>query len=97
MLQLRLTRRAKRDLDDIWAYVAQHDPAAADRLILSIEELGRVLAQTPGMGRRRPELGHGTRSFNLRKYVIFYTESDASLLILRILHGARDLQQQPMG
>jgi hypothetical protein len=42
--------------------------------------------------RRDTDLRPGLRSFPIANYVIFYrVESDGSVLILRVLHGSRDL------
>ena len=41
------------------------------------------------MGRLRPELGAGVRSFTVEHHVIDYRQ-DADILIARVLHGRRD-------
>lgn len=41
------------------------------------------------MGRLRPELGSGVRSFVVENYVIYYRHED-DVLIARVLHGRRD-------
>lgn len=33
MIEPRLTEQAEADLDDLWAYIAANNPAAADRLV----------------------------------------------------------------
>jgi len=43
------------------------------------------------MGRARPELGHGLRSFVVGQYVVFYRPSTKGIEIVRVLHGARDI------
>jgi toxin ParE1/3/4 len=52
-----LSELAESDLVGIWAFVAQDDRVAGDRL--SEEVLGKfqMLAATPKAGRKRPELG----------------------------------------
>jgi toxin ParE1/3/4 len=42
------------------------------------------------MGPERPELGPGIRSISLSPYVIYYEVTDEAVIILRVLHGARD-------
>ena len=42
-------------------------------------------------GRRRPEFGHGLRSTPHLGYLIFFRVSDATMEIVAIVHGGRDL------
>ncbi len=89
--RLRLSRKARADLDEIWVYVArQQSLEAADHLIDSIMERFSLLVSTPGMGRRREEMGSGVRSFPVGNYVIYYRRTKGGLRISRVLHGARD-------
>lgn len=41
---------AETDLDEIWWYLAQDNPDAADRFLDKIEERCRTLAQFPNLG-----------------------------------------------
>ena len=85
------------DLADIWYYVASESSSLeiADRLIDSITEQFLLLAQYPHIGRRRDEdLRPGLRSFPVRDYVVFYRVQDADVVILRVLHGSRDVKAQ---
>jgi plasmid stabilization system protein ParE len=44
------------------------------------------------MGRARPELADGLRSFPTRtQYIIFYLPDADGLLVVRVLHHARDI------
>jgi plasmid stabilization system protein ParE len=44
------------------------------------------------MGRTRPDLAEGLRSFPTRTpYLIFYLQDANSLLVVRVLHHARDI------
>ncbi len=91
MSPIRLSRKARADLDEIWLYVAQQQSLeAADGLIDSIAERFSLLASTPGMGRRRDEIASGMRSFPVGNYVIYYRRTRGGLRISRVLHGARD-------
>ena len=40
---------------------------------------------------RVPEIGKNVRSWIVGAYIIFYTQTEGTLLVLRIVHGARDL------
>ncbi|MDX2236971.1 MAG: type II toxin-antitoxin system RelE/ParE family toxin [Hyphomonadaceae bacterium] len=82
-----------RDAAQAYAYVARRSDAAADRLLDELDRMVVLLAENPGVGAQRPELGEGVRSFPLRryKYLIFYRYDEAVLRLLRFLHGARDI------
>jgi toxin ParE1/3/4 len=85
----RWLRRALRDLDDVYAYVAADNPAAAGRLVEQIEEGVQRLSRHPRMGRvgRVP----GTRELVIAGtpfLVVYLLEADRAV-ILTVLHGAR--------
>ena len=92
MNDLQISPAAEADLDDIWDYVATDNPTAADRLIDSLSAQFEALAQFPGIGRRRDDIQPGSRSFAFGKYVIYYNMIGQSLVISRVLHGARDIK-----
>ena len=81
------------DLQDIWAYVAQHDPEAATRIGRGILAHVRVLADFPYIGPAYPRSSKGTlREIVVRPYRVFYdvSEESQSVEILHVWHGARD-------
>jgi toxin ParE1/3/4 len=53
MGRIRRTPRADLDLEEIWYFIAQDDPAAADRWLDSLEEKIQLLADNPLMGPAR--------------------------------------------
>lgn len=82
---------ARRDLADIFHYIAEHDPAAADRMLDRIYEAAARLGSYPKSGRERPEVGDGARSLVVGQYLIFHRVRPDSVEIARVVHGARDL------
>jgi toxin ParE1/3/4 len=82
---------AEANLDDIWWYIAQDNPDAADRLLDKIEEQCQALAQFPQMGINRDELMPALRSFPIGNYLIFYLSTDDGVEIVRVLSGMRDI------
>lgn len=88
----RLTRRARRDVLDIWRYIAQDNEAAADRFVdLSVRHFQR-LGENPRIGRRRDELRSGYRSFPVGAYLIFYRVASPGVCIMHVVHWRRDLK-----
>lgn len=55
-----------------------------------IEARFEPLRQHPEIGPRRERLGAGLRAQFHRGYVIYYRATEAELVIVRVLHGARD-------
>jgi len=87
----RVSDAARADLDDIWLYIAQDKPEAADRFIRAILSRFPTLASMPHVGRQREELAPGLRSFPVGNYIIFYRPLEHGIEVVRLLHGARDL------
>ena len=87
------TDRAQADLLEAWLYIAEDNLAAADRVLDSLEQEGKVLLLQPLMGRARPELGSAVRSWpTSTPYVLFYEADGTGLTVLRVLHHARDIR-----
>ena len=87
-----VTEQADQDLFDISLYLARMGSIeTAERFIDAINSKFPLLADNPGMGRAREELAPGVRSFPEGKYVIFYRAISDGILILRVLHGSRDV------
>ena len=96
-MNVRYKAGAKKNIRDIAAYLAEHDPRLPRRLIAALEETIQYLHESPNVGHlwRRlpstPQLGyHAVRRF--RNYLIFYLPLRDGIEIWRVLHGARDLR-----
>jgi plasmid stabilization system protein ParE len=90
--KVRYTATAKDDLLEIWLVIAHDNPPAADRVLDAIDEAANLLASQPRMGRERPELAPGIRSFPTRTpYIIFYQQAHDGVTVVRVLHHARDI------
>jgi toxin ParE1/3/4 len=83
--------RAREDLIEIWEFIAADDEHSADEFVAIIDEKFRVLAERPSIGRLRNELVEGLRIFPIGRYVIFYLAIPDGIEIVRVLHGARDV------
>jgi toxin ParE1/3/4 len=65
----------------------------ADRQSIAFTDRFLLLARHPHIGRPRDEdLRPGLRSFTVGKYLIFYRVEGEDVLILRVLHGRRDIE-----
>ncbi|HLF94068.1 MAG TPA: type II toxin-antitoxin system RelE/ParE family toxin [Planctomycetota bacterium] len=92
MKDTRLSARAQADLEEIWVYIGQDSPAAADRFVERILQTCRTLARTPRIGRPREDLAPGLRSLPYEKYVIFYRIAKSGVEVARVLSGYRDIE-----
>lgn len=92
MLPVLRTERAEADLAVILKYLDERNSAAAERLAAEIDERCTLLGEFPESGRTREEIGPGVRSSLVQKYVLFYRIKATGVEVLRILHGARDLE-----
>jgi toxin ParE1/3/4 len=86
--------QAAEDIEEIWDYIADDSLPAADRWLEQLDEQFQRLAAHPLMGRAREELAGGMRSFPFARYVIFYAPVDGGIDVVRVLHSARDIDEQ---
>jgi toxin ParE1/3/4 len=85
------------DLPGIHAYIAKHNPDAAERVLDAVDEtFGRIAAQ-PECGVNYPALCprlNGVRMLpvvRFNAYLVFYRITSESVRILYVVHGARHL------
>jgi toxin ParE1/3/4 len=88
----RISPRASEDLTEIWSYIADDSVENADSFIDKLYETMQVLSRQPGSGRHREELASGIQSFPFGRYIIFYRAVTSRIEIVRVLHGARDIE-----
>jgi toxin ParE1/3/4 len=91
MLPVVRTHQAEKDLAEILDYLDERSPRAAERLAAAIDDRCNLLGELPEMGRLREELAPGLRSVVVERYVLFYRVTATAVEVLRILHGARDI------
>lgn len=89
MPQFRKTAQAENDLIEIWLTIAQDNPAAADRLLDSIEEKGKLIAAHPQLGQARPDIAEEYRHFPVESYLMLYREQADGIELVRVVHGRR--------
>ncbi len=94
-----VTGPAKRDLTEIWSYLAdQASPETADRVLRDLRQAMRDPASMPEMGHRREDLTRRpVRFWLVYSYLIVYRPETVPLQILRVLHGARDVEREMDG
>jgi toxin ParE1/3/4 len=66
------------------------DETIATRFLDRVAKTIEVVRQSPLMGPTREPLGSGLRVTFHHPYAIYYHVTDRELIIVRVLHGARD-------
>jgi plasmid stabilization system protein ParE len=89
-----MSTRARRDLTEIWTYIARHDPATASDFCEELVEDAASLRRFSYRGQsflRRP----GKRKLVHGSYLIVYEVDEVmrSVVILRFWHSARDQER----
>jgi toxin ParE1/3/4 len=89
-----LSGPASQDLDGILSYVLEHGgPGRAQHVADRLHEAFTRLANTPGLGHRREDLTPlPVRFFTVWSYLVIYRVETKPLQIIRVLHGARDVE-----
>lgn len=89
----RVTFRPQAEIDvlDIWSYIAEDSMTEADRWVDQLEECLATWATQPLMGRPRDELTTQLRSLVFGHYVLFALPLPDGIDVVRVLHGARDI------
>jgi toxin ParE1/3/4 len=93
-MRVEISPLAERDLEAIGDYIAEDNPSRALSFVAELRTLCVKIARTPQAFRARPELGEGMRSCAHGNYVIFFTATKTKLNIVRVLHGAMDIEAQ---
>jgi toxin ParE1/3/4 len=88
-MKVRYTRRARRDLAEIFAYIARDNPRAANRVIERIEEVVAGLEHAPKAGSATNKPGIRRVPVVSYPYLIFYEIYEDEVAIVHIRHGAR--------
>lgn len=92
MKRLVLAPKARADLFDIDAYIAERNQLAAERLIERLIQTMKTLTRMPEIGRKCDDLGlPSVRRFVVEKHHIFYVIDGKGIKVVRVIHGRRDV------
>lgn len=94
MVELRLSASARQDLVDIRDQgTRDFGPTMAARHLAGLEARFALLRQHPFAGAPRPEFEIGIRSLAHPPHRILYPVDGDAMLIVRIIHQARDVRR----
>lgn len=83
----RLTPEAQSDLIDIRRYgIEQWGTAQSQYYLSELRVRIQLLAENPSLGKPRPEVAEGVRSFLYESHVIYYMVHQQQLVIFGVLH-----------
>jgi len=88
-----ISRRAEEELRQIWRYVAAENPAAADQMLLRIDEKLKFLRDFPAIGTLRDDIRPGFRMLVEGNYLLLYEHhaADSAVELVAVVDGRRDL------
>ena len=90
--KLRLSDPAKGDLSQIAEHTGREWGVAQKRKYLRrIRDGLRALRDTPGIGALRDDIAPGLRAHPIGSHVVFYRETGATVVIVRVLHQRMDV------
>lgn len=90
--KLIIADQAKDDLVEIWLYIANDSPVAADNFIDHLHEKCLSLCSAPEIGRIRNEFLPGIRCLPVKRYLIFYRDTGQNIEVARIISSYRDIE-----
>ena len=92
-----LTPLAKADIFGIWAYIAENNESAADRVEEAIYDACAFVAEAPQRGHIRPDLTQRPLRFwtlaRYPNYTVVYRPTPTPVQIVAVLHGKRNTRR----
>jgi len=93
-MRLEFLPQAEDDLESIGDFIAQDSPRRAISFVRELRAQCVKITRSPQGYRRRSEFQENLRSCAYGNYVIFFAENRVSVQIVRVLHGAMDIEAQ---
>jgi toxin ParE1/3/4 len=84
-----VTEHAAQDIHQLFEF---HNEQIAQLIVNEIIRNIQDLDIFPLLGRSRDDLKQGLRSFVVKKYVVFYRIWQNTPVVVRVVHGSRDLE-----
>lgn len=96
-MSYRLAPAAEVDVEAIADHVAEYNPAAAARLVREFTRRWELLATQPFSGSIRQDVLPDVRHLVMGQYIAFYRVEARTVIILRDIHGRRDIAGADIG
>lgn len=92
MTRLRLRPKAIADLEAIGDHIAADNPARAVSFVRELRDVCASIADRPRAFCRRDDLASGLRQAVHGRYLLLFTVDEDRVVIERVVHGARRLE-----
>jgi toxin ParE1/3/4 len=89
-----VSQRARADIAQIWLFISNDRPGAADRLLDRFERHFELLADNLELGETCPHLLTDVRRSSVGNYIVLHRPRQDRVEILRVIHGARDVEAE---
>jgi toxin ParE1/3/4 len=93
-MKIFVSDRADADILQIYEFLTERNPAAAESLAHEIDRKFQNLSRFPFIGRERSSLARGVRSIVAGMYVIFYMVESDRVIIARVIDSRRDIDAE---
>ena len=96
MVKFQLTKKAIQDLNDIWEYTIETwSESQADDYYNMILKRCQEIAENPSFGKKYDQVKSNLSGIRANRHIIFYySTSEDTVQIVRILHGRMDLKAE---
>lgn len=88
---------ARDDLLDIYESIAAERPKAADKLFAKINAAIERIREFPASAAESSDIAPGLRALTVAPYLILYRFDADAVLVVRVVHGARDRREIDLG
>ena len=89
-----ISARAERDLVEIFNYLIERSPKGAESVISKLNENILALSSFSRRGAPRDDIGPNLRMLVVHSYTLIYAVRRDYVIVLRVLHGSRDLKRE---
>jgi len=95
-MRLRYSAKARAQIEAIYDFLVERNPAAARRITAEIRASARRLIDNPYIGRKGQAVGSRERVVRGSPYLIVYQVDPINdeILVLAVFHGAQDWRSQ---
>jgi toxin ParE1/3/4 len=94
-VKIRLTRAASDEIQDIYGYLAIQLPSARAGFEERLLQVLRDIRDFPETGRATDKASVRIRNTRPYPYLIYFRTSASEVVVVRVLHGARDPKTLP--
>jgi toxin ParE1/3/4 len=92
MCDYTVARLARRDISAAYRYIAENSLTAADKWLSDLYDRFVLVARNSQMGQSRSDLLPELRAVSHGNYVIFFRTRGGDVQVVRVIHGARDVE-----